>query len=321
MFNKRKVSKELADKVSVVKKMSRLILIFSAMLASLTCPALGQDLTPRAYWPAPKGTQVLTVGYIRTDGDTLPDPSLPITGVDSKIDTFVLGYLNTMDLWGRTAHLILELPYSEGTTSLIHEKLGKVSREYQGVGDIAATLSVNFVGAPSMDMKGFADLRRYPRPIIGGSLKLVAPTGKYDTERIINVGANRWAARAQLGTILPLSPKWLAEIALGAWVFDDNDDFRGVTKKQDPVASAEVHLVRRFSPGFWVSLDGTYYRGGRSEIDGEDRDDLQRDSRIGATLVYPLASGHLLKLAYTMGSVSDSDEDFDFFSIAYQRLF
>jgi len=246
---------------------------------------------------------------------------LPIAGVDSEIDTLVVGYLNTIDLWNRTAHLILELPYSDGTTRAEHAELGKIERDYQGMGDVSATLSVNFMGAPSMDREGFAELRRNPRPILGGSLKVVAPTGKYDTERAINVGANRWAAKAELGYITVLAPKWLLELDLGAWVFADNDDFLGKKKKQDPIAAAQVHLVRRFSPGFWASLDASFYRGGQSEIDGENLDDLQRDSKVGVTLVYPFTRGHAVKVGYTLGSVNDTDEDFDMFSLSYQHIF
>ena len=36
------------------------------------------------------------------------------------------------------------------------------------------------------------------------SLKLVPPLGYYEEGRLINGGANRWAARLKLGSILPL---------------------------------------------------------------------------------------------------------------------
>ena len=117
--------------------------------------ALAQELTPRAYWPAPKGTRVGTLGIAITDGDVVPDPSLPITGLDSSIRTYVAGYLQTIDLFGRTANVVFEVPYSEGTTLAAVPGLGTLERNYRGLGDIAATLSVNLLGAPSM-MKAMA---------------------------------------------------------------------------------------------------------------------------------------------------------------------
>jgi hypothetical protein len=294
-------------------------LLFILAMGALDVGA--QELTPRAYWPAPQGTQVFTVGVVHTRGDTVPDPSLPLTGINSSITSGVVGYLRTLDLFGRTANLILEQGYSNGETIGEVGDLGKIEADYRGRGDLAATLSVNLMGAPAMNREQFAELRRNPRPILGASVKIVAPTGEYEEDKLVNVGANRWAAKFELGYITVLNPKWLLEIEAGAWVFDDNDDFLGLTREQGSIRSLELHLVRRFSPGFWVSLDVNGYRGGQSAVDGQRRDDLQRDSKIGATLVFPIARKHALKLAYSVGSLNDSDESFDLYQLSYQRLF
>ena len=299
--------------------MNKLYIVLLLMLAPAL--AVGQELTPRAYWPAPQGTQVLTVGAVYTDGDIIPDPSLPINGVDSTISTGVLGYLHTIDFFGRTGHLILEQAYSQGDTSFDYLDLGLVDVDYSGTGDLAATLSVNLMGAPAMNAEEFAELRRNPRPILGASLKVVAPTGRYDNEKLLNVGANRWAAKVELGYMTVLNPKWLLEFELGVWAFDDNDDFLGLTRKQGSIKAVELHLVRRFSPGFWASLDLNGYRGGQSEIGGRRLDDLQRDSKVGFTFVFPIARKHGLKFGYSMGSVNDSGEDFDVYQVSYQRIF
>jgi Putative MetA-pathway of phenol degradation len=283
--------------------------------------ACAQELTPRAYWPAPEGTQAFVLGFAHTKGDTIPDPSLPVTGLDSNISTAYAAYLRTFDLAGRTANMVLEVPYSTGETRAINNLGLSLERDYQGAGDLSATLSVNLLGAPSMNKEEFGQLRRNPRPILGGSVKIVAPTGRYDDKRLINVSANRWAMKLELGYIQPLSPKWLAELEVGVWVFEDNDDFLGVTREQGSISSVEFHLVHRFNPGFWASLDLNGYRGGRSTVDGRRLDDLQRDAKYGATLVFPFAHKHALKLSYSAGSLNDSDENFDIYQLGYTRLF
>ena len=48
--------------------------------------ALGQEMSPRFYWPAPHGTQIFIAGYSRASGDVLMDPSIPLFGVDSRIN-------------------------------------------------------------------------------------------------------------------------------------------------------------------------------------------------------------------------------------------
>ncbi len=78
--------------------------------------AAAQELTPRAYWPAPKGIRVAVVGYSYAPGDVLFDPSIPLYGVDSRINAGILAYVQTFSLWGRTTNLLVELPYSWGRT-------------------------------------------------------------------------------------------------------------------------------------------------------------------------------------------------------------
>jgi len=298
---------------------ARKLLVLTLFLYSLDAGA--QELSPRAYWPAPVGTQVLTAGYAHSSGDIIPDRSLPITDVDSSINSMILGYRHTLSLWGRTTNITLEAPYIDGSTTGSREGELNLKREYSGVGDLGVTFSINIIGAPAMTKPEFRQKRGDFDHILGFSVKLVAPTGKYDADRLINVGANRWAMKTELGYIVVLKPKWVLETSLGAWFFEDNQDFLGVTKKQKPVVTLQGHLIHRFRPGLWASLDMTYYEGGRSTIGGRRLDDLQRDTKIGATLVFPFTSGHAIKLGYSKGSINDSDEDFDVFIVSFQKLF
>ncbi len=298
---------------------TRQILLFFVLWLPLDLVA--QELSPRAYWPSPVGTRVVTVGYSYMTGDIIPDRSLPLTGVDSTISTAHFGFRQTIDLWGRTANLTVELPFSSGNTVGKRDTGVELERDYDGVGDIGITLSVNFLGAPAMTKAQFGELRRSPRPILGGSIKLVAPTGTYNPNRIVNVGANRWAMRAEMGYIKTLGSQWVVEAALGGWFFADNDDFFGVTKEQKPVVTAQGHIIHRFARGVWASLDINYYSGGRSTIGSKTLDDLQRDSKIGATIYFPLGNSNAVKLGYTNGSLNDSSEAFDIFLISYQQVF
>jgi hypothetical protein len=290
------------------------------MLVLLPSASLAQEMTPRAYWPAPKGTRIVQLGYVYTSGDTVPDPSLPIAGLDSSISSYYFGYLHTLDILGRTANFIMEIPYVDGETNVDNNAENERARQYQGVGDVDFTLSINAFGAPSMTREEYADLRQNPHQILGASVKIKVPIGQYNSDRVVNVGANRWAVRPQLGYVVPLKPKWLLEFAVGGWFFGDNDDFLGFKKEQDPILALESHLVHRFGSGFWTSLDLNYYRGGRSTVDGQKLDDVERDSKIGFTVVYPVTRVHAVKFGYSTGSLNNSDEEFDYFLLSYLRL-
>ena len=295
-------------------------LLVAAIFGLLSVPVAAQELSPRAYWPAPRGTQLLFVGYAYSWGDFVTDPSLPVVGVESTINTSVLGYLRTLSLWGRTSNILVEVPYSWGTTE--GTLAGQPARrDVTGLGDVAVTLSVNLLGAHSMTSAEFQELRRNPRQILGASLKLVAPTGDYEKEKLLNVGTNRWAAKAELGYAYPFKTRWILELELGVLYIWDNDEFLGTTREQAPIVAFESHLIRRIKPGFWVSLDFNHYAGGRTTVGGDLRADLQRNTRIGATVAYPFARHQLIKASYNTGVVTESGGDFDTLLLTYLLRF
>ena len=171
-----------------------------------------QELTPRAYWPAPNGTQIALIGYKYSFGDILTDPSLPFSGVDSKIHFLFLGYLQTFNVFGRTAHLLIELPYTWSTTTgMILNPTGDIpgERVMSGMADIGIACTVNLIGAPTMGLDGFQEIRNNPRQMLGASLKIVIPTGTYEEDRLFNIGTNRWSFKPELGYIIPFKKKWL----------------------------------------------------------------------------------------------------------------
>jgi hypothetical protein len=278
-----------------------------------------QQLTPRLFWPAPQGTKVLVAGYSRAAGDVFYDRSLPVYGVDSDIKVGILAYVQTLGLWGRTSNFQVELPYTWGNTQgFIGETPAQT--DFSGLGDLKFTLSLNLLGAPSMTPEDFLAFRADPQPIVGASLKVIAPTGAYDSNKLINVGANRWATRLQLGSVIPLRSTWLLELEGGVWFFGDDDEFLNGARQQGPIYSAQLNLVKRFRPGLWASLGVTYFSGGRQTIGGDQLDDAQKNVKVGGTVVVPFAGRHAIKIGYANGAVTKYGADFDQFLVTYQVL-
>ena len=304
--------------------MMRVMKFLKTMMALAVCILWGgetaaQELTPRLYWPAPQGTKVLVAGYSHASGDVFFDRSIPLYGVDSRINVGILAYLHTLGLWGRTSNFLVELPYTWGNTKGAVGQT-RARRDFSDFGDLKFTLTVNLLGAPSMTPQDFLEFRASPQPIVGASLKVVAPTGQYESDRLINIGANRWATRAQLGSVIPLSPSWLLELEAGVWFFGEDEDFLPGAREQDPIFSAQVNFIKRFRPGLWASLDFTYFAGGRQTIGGERLDDTQHNAKIGGTVVIPFAGRHAVKIGYANGAVTKYGSDFDQFLFTYQYL-
>jgi len=275
-----------------------------------------QELAPRAYWPAPVGTNVLSLAYQYSTGDVVTDPSLPVAGVDSRIHVAQAAYQRTFGLLGRTSSVQLALPYSWATTEGTY--LGEpASRVVDGWADARLRFAINLRGAPAMDPQAFRALAANPETLLGFSLTVQAPTGQYDPQRLINLGTNRWSVKPAFGVIYPFAPSWMLEFELGGWFFGDNDEFVGQTRQQSPILSMETHLVRQFDAGVWASLDANYYTGGRTKVGAVTRADLQRNSRFGATLVWPIQRHHALRGTFSTGVVTESGGDYEVFSISY----
>ena len=302
----------------IKKSIARTAVIWVVLcLWSVVCAA--QELTPRFYWPAPKGIKVAVAGYVYASGDVLFDPSIPLYGVDSKVNVAVVGYLQTISLWGRTSTVLAEVPYQWGTTQGLIGDTPARGNAF-GFGDIGVTVAVNLLGAPTMTPAQFQELRKKPHPILGASLKVVAPTGQYNVGKLLNVGGNRWAVKAELGSVIPLHPRWLFELDAAVWFLGDDEDFIAGYREQEPIVALQGHLVRRFKPGFWASLDFNYYTGGRQTIAGNELVDVQNNSRLGGTVVVPFGGRHAIKVGYATGVYADFGTDFDQFLVSYQVL-
>ena len=295
---------------------ARILVAFLLANLALASATYAQEMAPRAYWPLPNETNVLVLSYQRSSGDIVTDPSLPLTGVDSVIDYLQVSYQRTLSMFGRSANLQLSLPFADADTEGFVEGVFR-TRKISGIADARVRLSVNLKGAPSMDRAGLQALVQNPTSIVGASLLLQVPTGEYEADKAINLGTNRWSIKPAIGVIWPIRPTWLFEFKVGAWFFGDNDVFLGQTRKQDPILSTEMHLIKQIRPGLWASLDANFYVGGRTVIDDVERSDLQRNSRFGATVVLPIKGKHALRGGLSTGVATKSGGDYTMLNLSY----
>ena len=161
--------------------------------------------------------------------------------------------------------------------------------------------------------------RRKPQTTLGASLTVSAPTGEYHSDKLINVGTNRWALKPEIGLSHPVG-RWTLEAIAGAWFFQDNDDFfGGHHREQDPLASVQAHVGYTFRPRLWLAFNATYYDGGRSTIDG----DCERRSAVELALrAHAFGAGRAqrqsLKLNWNDGASTRIGSDFSTWGIAWQ---
>ena len=277
-----------------------------------------QELEPRAYAPLPTRTNFFVVSIARSAGGVLLDPSVPVTDVQATSRAVAVALGRSFDLFGRQALIIGALPYATAkATGKVQETSRTVTRS--GLADARFKLSVVLTGSQALGPAAFAKQPR--RPTFGVSLTIAAPTGQYDPRHLINIGSNRWGYKPEAGLSYPTG-KWTFEVAGGAWFYQHNLEFFPGTalRTQEPIGSIQGHVGYSFRRDIWLALDGNWYAGGRTDVNGVAKADFQRNSRVGLTFAMPLAKQQSLKFSYNAGATTRIGGDFDTVSVSYQYL-
>ncbi|RLE35047.1 MAG: transporter [Acidobacteria bacterium] len=294
----------------------RLVIIVVSM-TMVTSTGSAQELEPRAYRTMPTGLNALAFVYVFSSGNVVTEPSTPIEDLEAEAHTIVLGYVRSFGLFGRSANLMLSMPYVYMSASAT---LGGsfVEGDRGGWATPRARLAVNLLGGPALKPKEFAKYKQGRN--LGVSLTVAPPGGQYTSDHLINFGTNRWGIKPEIG-YSSIKGKWIFEGAVGVWVFTTNTDAPGgVTRQQNPIGSFQGHISYNFTPRLWMALNANYFTGGETTIDGVDKDDLQKNSRVGLTLSFAVGRRKSIKLAAHTGAVTSIGADFDIATIAYQVI-
>jgi hypothetical protein len=202
------------------------------------------------------------------------------------------GYGHTFPLFGRFASAAISVPYAFGSINgNVGEEHTRITRS--GLGDLRLRFVVNLLGGPALTMKEFR--ARKPETTLGFSLVVVAPTGQYSNEKLINIGTNRWAFRPEFGLSYPTG-RWTLEASAGVWLFLDNKHaYPGENvRSQAPLFAFQAHGGYTFGPGSGSRSASTFYGGGRTSTNGVPvRRGSQQPGRRDVSL--PFARRHSIK--------------------------
>ena len=257
----------------------------------------------------------LGVGYSYASGGVTFDPSVPVTNAQITTNTEAVAYVRSFGLWSKSAKFDVVAPVVSLAGSADVDGRQK-TRDIAGLADPAFRFSLNFIGAPAMDL---AQFRKYRQDlIIGASLRVTAPWGQYDDTRLVNIGTNRWSYKPELGVSKALG-SWVCDLYAGATFYTENNQFQQTgTVQQDPIYSVQGHVVRNFAHGVWAAADATYYWGGRTTVNGRRTDTLQANSRFGLTVALPLNRRNSIKVYGGTGISSRTHSNFNDVGLAWQ---
>jgi hypothetical protein len=294
------------------------LLLFCGILATTTQPCAAQELEPGAYSPSPVDVNILVTGFAYNWGDLSFDPTGPITDSSANIHTIVLGYVRTVDVAGRAASIGLIVPYVFGDVRGNYlNQFVEVSRS--NFADVKLRFAINLHGVPAMSAQEFAGYQQTGWNI-GTSLTVSAPFGEYSSDKLINIGTNRWGFKPEIGITRRLG-RWSLELYSGIWFFTDNTDFYGgQTRSQEPIGSVQFHAIYTIRPRMWIAYDVNYYTGGRTSFGTGKNQDLMRNSRMGLTFAMPINRQQSVKVTYSRGAYTTIGADFHSLVASWQYV-
>ncbi len=295
------------------------ILIAGCCLRSLCA----QDLSPRAYVITPIHSNAVILSWSYFDGSIQLNGTVPVTGATGTYQVPIISYYHSFSFFGRSANVTGSLPYAVGNFQ--GTLMGAEKKLYRsGLVDSVYRLSVNLKGGPAMPPQQF--VKWHQKILLGASLKVVAPTGQYDPTKLINWGANRWAFKPEFGYSERWG-HWVLDGYSGVWFFTKNPEFFShnaffpgmQSQSQNPMGSFEGHLSYDLGHRLWCSLDGNYWFGGKTSLNGvENPLTFEKGSRIGGTVSIPVSKHESVKFSYNDGTYIRFGGNYQSVSVAWQ---
>jgi hypothetical protein len=284
--------------------------VATLLAAGVLCPPQSLAQVPaRFYWKSLSDANAVPLIFNSINGNTNPfDPAHTVNaGGDVDATLAIAGYAHTFALGDRAAMAAILLPMGRvsGTVTAAGRSFNQSA---SGFGDPMVEFNINLIGPKAQ--KNIPDAMRYEP---GFSVDLLAdlafPIGEYDSSQPLNLGQNRWYGRvgapviAQLGSWVP-GRRTTLELLPAVWMFGKNDNYVGQTLKTDPLFQLDAHLTRDLTEHLWASLDGAWYNGGRSSINGVEGKRLNNFG-FGLTAGYQINDNINLTASY-MSTLNDN---------------
>lgn len=285
------------------------------LFACYTTHSIAQELEPRALTNTPVGMNFAIAGYAHAQGNLLFDPALPLEDTEAKLHSFVGAYVRSINFFGLSGKVDAVVPYGFGDWTGVFTGIDTATSR-SGFGDFRVRLSFNFLGAPALKASQFQDYR--PSQISGFSLQVIAPTGQYDPEKLINLGSNRWAFKSQWGYAWNYK-KWIWETYVSAWLYTNNNDFWGGNElRTRPLFALKLHSIRKLNKGKWLAINAGYGIGARGYINDELIDNRISTLRFTAVYAMPLGKHNTLRVDLKTGVRLEKGADFGAIGLIYQ---
>ena len=291
------------------------------LLLLISSPIQAQDTEPRRWTHLPTGINVIGLGLNSTTGDILFDPVLQLEDVESEYWTAGLVYMRTFSMFGKTARFDTTQPYSTARWDGLLEGEPASTRR-RGFMDPTFRLSILLYGAPPLSRREFAQAEK-SNTVVGAAVAVRAPFGEYQSERLLNLGHNRWTIRPQLG-VTHTRNKWTFELTGSFFWYSDNDNFWGGSHLENELLYAlQGHLIDNFRPGVWASFSTAYGTGAIATVDDDEKPTTKVENWLNAlSFGVPINRQQGLKFTWIRYDTQNSTgANLDSYTVAWTYMF
>ncbi len=288
------------------------ILVQCLLISVIPSFALALDDGPRMYWNGPVGLNFVQLYTMYIEGNNLStDSQLFDPNFETKMELVSMEYDRYFDISGRTFFFTSVL--TAGHVSA--KELNQYKQSTTGMGDLYFQGTINIFGAPALSLSEFYDYKQ--DSILSFLVGLNVPTGKYDDDRLLNMGQNRWGLRVGLPFVQTLG-NWKSgeittlEILPSAWFYSSNADYINNTKlTQEPVYTLEAHLTHDLTTRLYSSLDYSIQGGGETSISGVKQNDDYTTDSLGFTLGYQINESSQMIVRYSESLNPNPEKELD----------
>ena len=298
----------------------RCLLVFCFALTSLavSIPARGQFTDPRTYTNSPAGINQLELGYTYVRANASLDTSLAVTGAHLNLNQGTLDYTRYFGLLHRLTWVEVRLPIAglDGAVSGTD-----IEGSTTGTGDSSYTFAMLLKGGPALSVSQFENYES--RTALGASVAITAPTGSYSSDKILNLGSDRWSFKPELGLSYPFGHehKWDLDAHANAYFYTSNTSYRGrEILRQEPLPGIEGHISYSLRDNLWASLDTRYSFRGTTFLNDVDQSNAQKNFILGSELNVSLNSRNSLVLEFAKAAVHRNGPALTGFSVRYDYI-
>ena len=276
-----------------------------------------QDLEARSYSVVPTGMHAAALSYTYTNGNVITGFVLPFQDAKLTASVINMAYVQTFGFFNKLARVQIALPmgYLAGSAKFLG---ADTSTTRSGFFDAKVKIGINLIGSPVLTPKDFVRFQEHT--VLGVSMVFSVPIGQYYSNKLINLGTNRWGFKPEIG-FSHRESRLFYEFYTGVWFFTTNNSFyKKYTLDENPLFSFQAHVDYIFKSNIWVALDGGYADGGQNTISGMEINNQEKNWRLGATFSLPLNKHQSVKAMVNTGVYTQVGQNYTACTLVYQYV-